>query len=235
MKFTLTKFLVIFVGIYLLIKFMPAIPLSSVITQKTDLFTVTGEGKVTVVPDTAIVNLGINTTKPTVKDAQGQANTVIKNINSALKNLQIEDKDIRTSDYTIYPQYDYANGGSRITGYAVNASVSVTVRNIDKINNVIDSATAAGANNVSDIQFTVDEVQQKDLLRQARIKAIAEAKSKAADLSSETGMTLGRIVNIQESAPVPPRVFTMEATPATQIQPGSTDIVSTVTLSYETR
>ncbi len=245
MKFSVFKLILIFVGVYLLFKYLPAIPISSVVTQKTDLFTVTGEGKVTVVPDTAIVNLGINVTRSTVKDAQSQANMVIKDITASLKNLNIADKDVKTSDYSIYPQYDYTSGGNRITGYAVNASLVITVRDLDKINQAIDSATAAGANTVSGVQLTVDDARQKGLLQQARELAIAEAKDKAASLANSAGMVLGRIVNIQESSPGSPRPIMFDsakavtglggASPATQIQPGSTDIVSDVTLSYETR
>lgn len=244
MKLSLLKIALIFVGLFLLFRFMPAIHLSSVVTQKTDLFTVSGEGKVTVVPDTAIVNLGITVNKPTVKAAQSEANLVIKNITSGLKNLQLADKDIKTTDYSIYPQYDYTNGVNKITGYTVNASLSVTVRNIDQINQVIDSSTTAGANNVSGIQFTVDDARQKELLKEARESAIKEAKDKAETLAAAAGLSLGRIVNVQESQPnlIRPMMFDTKAvglgagaTPSTEVQPGSTDITSSVILSYETR
>ena len=226
-----SKLIVIFAAIWLLLRFGPSIPVSSVVSQKQDFFTVSGEGKVTVVPDTAIVDLGITVSRPTVKSAQTQANSVINAISQELKNLGIKDKDIKTSNYSIYPQY---NG--HITGYQVNASLTVTVREIDKANQVIDAATAKGANSVGGIQLTVDEDKKKQLLQDARELAVKEAKSKAESLARAAGLTLGKIVNIQESAgdtrPLPMMYAKAEDT---QIQPGSTDITTSITLFYETR
>src|SRR3989344_1849077 len=214
-------------------KLGPGIPITSVVTQKQDLFTVTGEGKVTVVPDTAIVDLGVTANLPTVKAAQSQANTVINKITDELKKLGITDKDVRTSNYSVYPQYDYQQG-NRITGYQVSANLTVTVREIDKVNQVVDVATANGANTIGGIQLTVDEKKQKKLLQQARELAVKEAKEKANSLAEAAGITLGKVVNVVEASPEGfPR--TMMAKTDTQIQPGSTDITSSVTLYYETR
>ncbi len=211
-------------------KLGPGIPITSVVTQKQDLFTVSGEGKVTVVPDTAIVELGVTAQQSTVKAAQSQANTVINKITDELKKLGVDAKDITTSNYSIYPQYDY-QAGNRLTGYQVNASLTITVRDIDKVSQVIDQATAAGANTVGGIQLTVDDAREKELLQQAREEAVKEAKAKAESLARTAGITLGKIVNVQEAEVGGPIVF---AKP-TQIEPGSTDITSSVTLFYETR
>ncbi|MDO8452293.1 MAG: SIMPL domain-containing protein [bacterium] len=227
-------------------KLGPAIPFTSTVTQKQDFLTVTGEGKVTVVPDTAMVSLGVVASQTTISAAQNQANTAINNITTTLKSLGIDSKDIKTSNYSISPQYDYRDSGSpnRITGYQVNVSVSVTVRDIDKINDVIDRSTAAGANTVGGILLTIDEDKQKELVQQARGEAIKEAKSKAESLAKAAGITLGRIVNIQEggSSIIRPMYdVAFKALPIsgggepTQIEPGSTDITSSVTLFYETR
>ena len=239
----LGKIVLVFVATYFLLRFLPPIPISSTVTQKQDLFTVSGTGKVTVVPDTAITTVGITTTKPTVKAAQTEANSVINKITASLKALGIPEKDIKTSNYSIYPQYDYNSGVNRIAGYQVNASLTVTVKELDKINQVVDTATSLGANTVGGIQFTVDEDRQKELLQQARQEAIKEAKSKAVSLSRAAGLTLGKIVNVQESSPEFPRPYLLErALPLgaggggdTQTSPGETSITSFVTLSYETR
>ena len=232
----------IFILAYLLLRFAPAIPISSTITQKQDLFTVTGTGKVTVIPDTAIISLGITVSRPTVKAAQTEANTIINRITSSLKSAGIAEKDIKTDQYSIYPQYDYQSGTNRITGYQVSTSLTVTVRNLEKINEAIDTATAQGANTISSVQFTVDETRQKELSQQARQEAVKEAKIKAESLSRSAGLTLGRIVNVQESEPSFPRPYLALSEKAigrgggdTQVEPGSTDITSVVTLSYETR
>jgi uncharacterized protein YggE len=229
----------------LVIRFSPPISLSSVVTQKDTLFTVDGTGKVTVVPDTAIVDLGISVNKPTVAAAQTEANTVIKKVTDDVKSLGVEPKYMKTSNYSISPQYDYQSQPPRIIGYQVTATLTITVKDFDKINDVIDRSTADGANTVNGIQLTVDDTKQKDLLNQARQQAINEAKAKAASLAAAAGITLGRIVNVQETGSAPriyPMMYSADSVslggaPAakTSIQPGSTDITSTVTLSYETR
>lgn len=236
---------IVSIGLLGVIRFSPAIPISSVITQKTDLFTVSGEGKVTVVPDTGIINLGINLMRPSVKTAQTEVNTIINKISSETEKIGVDKKDIKTSEYSIYPEYDYRTGTGKITGYRVSAAITIKVRDLEKINSVVDSATANGANTVSGIQLTVDEDKQKELLQQARVEAIKEAKTKAESLASAAGISLGRIVNIQESQinqrPIPYMAKEVSAVDMgggasnTNIQAGSTDITSSVTLSYETK
>jgi len=233
-----SKLLVVFVAVWLLLRFGPSIPVSSVVSQKQDFFTVTGEGKVTVVPDTAIVDLGITINQPSVKVAQSEANSVINSISQAIKNLGVAAKDIKTSNYSVYPLYDQ----NRITSYQVNTNLTITVREIDKVNQVIDTATSKGANSVGGIQLTVDENKKKQLLQDARELAVKEAKSKAESLARAAGLTLGKIVNVQESfGSVPVPMYAKSAIGLgggredTQIQPGSTDISTSVTLFYETR
>jgi uncharacterized protein YggE len=240
---TVTVSLVIIIALFLYNKFGPPFSFNSVVTQKTDLFTVSGEGKVTVVPDIGVVNLGINLMRPTVKSAQTDVNNIINKISADTKSMGVDAKDIKTSDYSIYPEYDYRTGTGRITGYRVQASLTVKVRDLEKINSVIDTATADGANTVSGINLTVDEEKEKELLQQAREQAIEEAKTKAQSLARAAGISLGRIVNVQESGaqsqPIPYLARDMAVGSGgggeTKIEPGSTDITSTVTLFYETR
>lgn len=231
----LVLILVIWLGVFAYAKFGPGLPVSSVVTQKTDLFTVSGEGKVTVVPDVAILNLGMSSRKNTVKAAQSEANTVVNGLTKAVKEFGVNEKDIKTTNFSVYPDYD----NSRIVGYHVNINLTVTVRNIDKVNDILDKATTLGANSVGGIQFTVDEDKLKELTQEARKKAVDDAKAKAVSLSSAAGMTLGKIVNIQEGGS--PRPVYMMADKVglggggAEVQPGSTDITSSVTLFYETR
>lgn len=233
----------VWVGVYAYGKFGPGLPISSVVTQKTDLFSVAGEGKVTVTPDVAILNLGMSTKKNTVKLAQSEANTVVNSLSKAVKELGVKDADIKTTNYSVYPDYDYSTGSNRIVGYNVNVNLSVTVRNIDSVNEILDKATSLGANSVGGIQFTVAEDKLKELNKEARLKAIKEAKEKAEELAKLSGMTLGKIVNIQEGVTRDyPRPMMMKSDMAgaglgggAEVQPGSTDISSTVTLFYETR
>ena len=164
----------VWVGVYAYGKFGPGFPITSVVTQKTDLFTVSGEGKVTVTPDVAIFNLGMTTQKNSVKLAQAEANTVVNALTKAVKEFGVKDTDIKTTNYSVYPNYDYP----KISGYTVNINLMVTVRDIDRVNDILDKAASLGVNSVGNIQFTVDEQKLKELNKEARLKAIKDAKRK---------------------------------------------------------
>lgn len=231
------------VSALLFFKFAPSFPIASVVTQKQTEFWVIGTGKVSVIPDTGEISLGVTSTKNTVKPAQTEVNQKINDITAALKKLGVDVKDIKTENYSVYPQYDYSAGRSRISGYQVTTSVVVTVRDLDKINEVIDSATGLGANQIGGINFTVADDRKKELENSARELAVKDAKTKAENLASSAGIRLGKILNIQESSPQEPRPVYMAADKAvglggggdTSVAPGSTDIVSNITLTYETR
>lgn len=211
---------------------------SSVTTAKSDTFNVTGEGKVVVKPDIASVTVGLQAQSPTVKGAQDQINSVINKISENLKQSGIEAKDIQTINYSIYPNMDYAGGSQRITGYSASTNLLIKVRNIDKINEVIDIATNNGANQISGVRFDVDDKTKAE--NEARQKAVDEAKSKAQEAAKVAGFKLGKIINYSENFggfPRPiPMLSTLESKAAispTQVEPGTTDITVNVTLSYE--
>ncbi len=232
----------VYLSAFLIGKYSPGLPINSVVTQKDESFSVSGTGKVTVVPDTALVSLGVTASHGSVKSAQNDANTKINAITGAIKGLGVDAKDVKTENYSIYPQYDY-QAGNRITGYQVNVSISVRIRDLGKVNDVIDTATAQGANAVGGIQLTVDEDKQKELRKEAREMAVKEAKDKASELARIAGITLGRVINVYEDSAVPTPNFYKEAAldvaggrgGETNIEPGSTDITTSVTLVYETR
>jgi hypothetical protein len=232
-----------FLGLFAFAKFGPGIPLavSQIMTIKNDLFTVSAEGKATAVPDIAVVNTGFTANGQSVAVVQNQANSVIKKISADLKALGIDTKDIQTSNYNIYPNYDYRESVQKINGYNINVSLTIKVRDFAKINNVIDTATADGANQIGGLSFTVDNLEKYQA--EARKEAIAKAKIKAEDLARESGINLGRIINVSEgysSPPVPTYAKVDVASgrggggEATEISPGSSEITVTVTLSYET-
>ncbi|MEK7154734.1 MAG: SIMPL domain-containing protein [Patescibacteria group bacterium] len=236
-----SKAVIIFVAIWFLLKFGPSIPISSVVSQKQDFFTVTGEGKVTVVPDIGEISFGITSTGSSVKSAQTSANSVINTITASIKKLGIADKDIKTYGYSIYPQRNYSADANKIIGYEVSVTITVIVRDLNQINSVIDAATAAGVNRVDGLNLTVDDKRLRDLQQNARELAVKDAKTKAENLAKAAGISLGKIVNVQEGSSYQP--YLKSALPVaggggggdTQIQPGSTDITTSITLFYETR
>src|SRR5690242_20448866 len=122
------------------------LPLSinQVSTSKQSTFDVTGESEMSVVPDNAEVSLGIEVTKTKVAEAQIQVNQVMSDITTKLKAMGIDPKDIKTQDYSVYPDYDFSSGTQKANGFRVHSSLLVSVKQFDKINSIIDTATAAG-------------------------------------------------------------------------------------------
>ena len=213
-------------------------------TAKQSTFDVTGESKISTVPNKAVLSLGVTVNEVTVKGTQDKANTIITAITDGLTKLGIEKKDIKTENYSLYPHYDYQQG-QKIAGYTINASLSVSVTDFSKLNQAIDAATAAGANQVGGISFTLTDEKKKSVEDDARKQAIDDAKTKAQTLARLAGMHLGKIVNITEqpiSRPYPVPMMlkaigdaqtTTDQVPTTT-EPGTTTFNYIVTLSYET-
>jgi uncharacterized protein YggE len=224
----------------------PSLSISQISTNKQSTFDVSGESKITTVPDQAEVRLGITVNESSVKTAQDKANSVINDINSQLGQLGIEKKDIKTENYSLYPNYDYSPGSvQRITSYSVNANLVVTLTDFAKLNQVIDSSTAAGANQIGGITFSLSDDKKAEVEENARKEAIDDAKDKANELAQLAGMKLGKIVNITETPAGTMVPMYREARLAvdaqgagggapTNVEPGSTSFSYTITLSYET-
>lgn len=230
-----------FILLFSFTKVFGPIPFSvnSVTTQKSTTFDVTGEGKVTVIPDVALITVGVLANGSTVKAAQDQMNAAINKVSGGIKNLGVESKDIETTNYNINPEYDYSAGSQKIKGYSASTNLSIKVRQIEKANAVIDSATANGANQVGGISFDVlDKTKIED---EARMKAVAQAKKKASQAAKIAGFKLGRIVNYSENQagdirPIPMMAFAEAKAGGgvpTEIETGSSDITVIVTLSYD--
>lgn len=209
---------------------------SSVNTAKSDTFSVSGEGVVFATPDIATLTVGIDSQGPTVKNAQDQINTVINKVTAAIKQLGVDQKDIQTQNYSINPTYDYQSNIQRITGYSASTNLFIKVHKIDLVNQVIDQATANGANRVGAISFDIDDKSKSE--NEARQKAVAEAKSKAESAAKIAGFRLGRMVNYAEDftpviMPLRAAGALVEESQKTAVEPGSSEVRVTVVLSYE--
>ena len=234
--------IVFFVLLFVFFKFGPKIPLSIVSQPKGEPLIVTGQGKVSVVPDIAIVSLGVEENGSTLREVQNQVNTKSKSLTDTLKKMGIDGKDIKTTSYNVYPEYDYESTPQKIKGYRVSIDYTVKIRDFDKINDVLVKATEAGVNNVGGINFEVNEETKKEKLQEAREEAVKEAKEKAQGLAKAAGINLGKIINISESQGVEPRpIYALKegvgsAAPIQpDIQPGETEISVSVSLTYEIR
>lgn len=221
------------------------ISINQVTTEKFGTFDVFGEAEIVSIPDQAVVDLGFSITNTTVEQAQNQANQVTAAIIDNVKQLGIDAKDIKTINYSIYPEYNFTDRSQEIIGYRVNNTVQVTIRDTDLANQVIDAATQQGANQIGGVQFILSPEKEKELLREAREKAISQAKDNAKELANLAGMRLGKIVNISESRytdPIYPMHRSMavesdygfDLTQPTQLEPGSSTHTYSVYLSYET-
>lgn len=238
MKHITSAVVLFFILLLAYTKFAGPLPLSvtSITTTKNDTFTVSGQGKVQVTPDIARVSVGVVSQGPSVKVVQSDLNRKANAIADAVKKLGIDGSDIQTSNYSIYPNYDYREGGNQhITGYQASSTLTVKVRDIDRTNDVVDTATAEGANTIGGIQFDVENRDHVE--NEARKQAVSDAKKKAQVAADAAGFSLGRIINYSESPgpePMLPFSTDMRLEKAnTNIEPGSNEILIRVSLSYE--
>ena len=205
--------------------------------QQIYTITIDGEGKVTAIPDIAQISLGIQTDKSTVVQAQQENTDKMNKIIVELKKTGIDAKDIKTTNYSIYPRYDWANGTQILHGYTVSQNVSVKIRDLEKVGAIVDQAGNAGANQVNNLGFKVDD--EEKLKIEARQKAIEDAKSKASMLKKQLGIRLGKIVNYQEGGYYPPIYLKAETFgggvggDGPEVPAGENEIVVNVTITYQ--
>ena len=167
--------------------------------------TVTGEGKATGQPDIAVLSLGISTLQPTVAQARDTAATTMQALIDSVKANGVAEKDVQTSQLSIYPEYDYSIGSTpKIIGYRLTNTVTIKVRDINKTSDVLDGAVAAGGDmtQVQNISFTIDKPD--DLKDQAREAAVNDAKARAQRLADTAGVKLGKAIAISETSFAPP-------------------------------
>ena len=200
---------------------------------------VTGVGKVTVVPDIAILNLGVETQATTVAEAQQEAAKAMDAIMKVLSDYQVADTDIKTQYYSIQPvrSWDKDTGKEILIGYRVTDTVTVKVRKIADTGSIIDAVVAAGGDyiRINSIGFTVDNPDAYGA--QAREAAMVDAKAKAKQLADQGEVKLGKPTYISESsysAPIIYRDQVSEAgsTPTTPISPGEMEIQLTAQMVY---
>ncbi len=199
--------------------------------------TVTGTGKVTLTPDIAYISIGVHTENASATTAVAGNNTQAQAVIAAIKGFGVADKDIQTTDFSINPQQQTDSNG-KVTGilYVVDNTVYVTVRDLSKLGDLLDSTVNAGANNINSIQF--DVADKTSALSQARLAAVADARKQADELTKATGVTLDAVQTISyydTTAPVTvqyARAESMAPAANVPIQAGSMQIYTTVTIVY---
>ena len=208
--------------------------------------TVIGQGHILLTPDTAFVTLGMETTGRTVGDAERQNRMVMSKVVERLKALQIENERIQTASFTVSPQYtpppkrpDAPPGPPEIIGYIVGNTMTVEVRNLEKVGPVIEESLAAGANQFQGLQWALRDEQQAKVA--ALKQAASKAREKAAALSDALKVKLIRLLSANEESrivrPVPRMARSMVAREGgageAPVFSGEIKVEATVTIVYE--
>ncbi|MEI6835800.1 MAG: SIMPL domain-containing protein [Candidatus Falkowbacteria bacterium] len=212
-----------------------------------DRFSVVGSGTVYAKADIANIEVGLKTdTKKTAAEATTESNDKMNKIVNELKKLNIEDKDIKTSNYSLNPVYNWTNvKGQELVGYEVTQTLTLKIRDLNRIGDVIAKTTEQGANQIGNINFTIDD--EFALKNQARELAIAKAQEKAMLIAKQSGMKLGEVKSVYENAEpvVSPIMYSNAKMDASvggaisvstpDIQSGQNEIKVDVTLVYEVK
>jgi len=162
------------------------------------VITANGSAVVQVAPDIVVVSLGVRETADEVTIAQEAANEKINAIVDVLKEGGIEAKDIATTDYSIYAEYDYVpnTGEQKFKGYVASTTLSIKVRDVDNAGSYIDAAVKAGANQMNGITF--DREDRAQFVDQALALAVEDAARKAGVIATASGVKLGKVVAVTE-------------------------------------
>ncbi len=235
-----------------------AIVLTRVVYKSTDpassrTFSVNGEGEAFAVPDIAEFSFGVISQGGVNLDALQEDNVKkTNNIIAYLKEQGVKDEDIKTSGYNVNPQYQYFECRTgvcpppKITGYEINQQVQVKVRDLTKAGSFLSGVVAKGANNVSGLNFTIEDPMA--IQNEARKEAIERAQSQAKEVAKAGGFRLGKLIAIQENgggSPVPYMAYGQGGTAdmavssvenkaiELSVAPGSNEVVINITLVYE--
>ncbi|MDK1375006.1 MULTISPECIES: SIMPL domain-containing protein [unclassified Sinorhizobium] len=171
------------------------------------LIKVSGEGRATAAPDMAIVQLSVVKDAKTAREALDANNKAMAEVLSALKQGGIAERDLQTSGFAINPQYNFPQGNDgtnrppELIGYQVVNGVTVRVRDLSTLGEVLDKSVTLGINQGGGIEFTKDKPDE--VITEARKAAVADAIVKAKVLAEAAGVSLGRLIEISEQASRP--------------------------------
>jgi uncharacterized protein YggE len=195
---------------------------------------VSGEATVSVPPDLALVEGGVTSEAKTAREASDANNAAMGKVLQALKGAGIEAKDVQTSRLSLQPQSaPNRSGPPAIVGYRASNRVTIRVRDVTKVANVIDTLVAAGANDIGGINFMVSQASK--LLDEAREQAVADARRKAEIYAKAAGVTLGAPLSISEEGspgPMPFRKMAAGMAAAAPVAQGEETLQVTVSVSW---
>ncbi len=204
----------------------------------------TGTGEIQAKPDIAQIMLGVTTgVQPSAKEANDVLAKKFQGVVAAVKALGIADEDVKTTNLSVNPVYDYAGGKQTQRGFEASEQIEVKIRNLDNIGEVVAKTTAEGVNQVGGVNLTMDKPEA--LKEQAENAAIEDAQRRAKVLARQLGVRLGRVkyysvINPGDGGPMPfaksaDMAVGGEVAPAVPVPTGSQTIKATVTVTYELR
>ena len=198
------------------------------------MISVTGQAQISVPPDLALVDGGVTSEAKTAREASDANNAAMGKVLLALKGAGIDEKDVQTSRLLLQPQNaPNRTGPSAIASYRASNRVTIRVRDVTKVANVIDTLVGAGANEIGGINFMVSQASK--LLDEAREKAVADARRKAEIYARAAGVTLGAPLTVSEEGNAPPmpyRKMSAGMAAAPQVAQGEETLSVTVNVSW---
>lgn len=236
------KFVLVFLGILAVTAVVIVALTKNPFYNAPQQFNAMGEGKILVSPDVAMVRVGFATPpKPNASEAVKENTFVMNRILALVSEQGVEKENLKTVNYSLTPQYEYPDGRQRLLGYVASQELQLKIKDLVKVGDVIGAATTGGANQVSDIQFTLENPETAKA--EARAKAIAAAKVKADASSQAAGLTLKKLVNMYENEPYPGPLYADGkgglggggAVGAVPVSQGQYEVVVQVTLVYEVK
>jgi len=206
---------------------------------------VSGTGEAYVKPNLGLVSFSVITEKKTVAQSMSENTKKMNKVIETMKALGIEEKDLKTTQFDIYPRYEYQDDETFplrekrvLVGYEVFQSLQVKIRDLEKSGQIVQGAADAGANQVGDLTFAVDDQKRGEAEKQTRKDAIKEAKEQAKEIAKQLGVGLIRIIDFSEQSYAPRSDYMLKeaygsggATP--QIETGENKIETTVYITYE--
>ena len=202
---------------------------------------VAGIGRVKLDPDVADVQLGVTQQAEDARTASEKAAIAMAAVIKALLAAEIAETDIQTTSLNLNPSYDWDDNPPNIVGWEASNLVNVTLRDIGSIGDVVDTAIAAGATNVSGISFRVEDPTEAEAA--ARSEAVADAEAKAQQLALAAGVNIVAVIHITESGGQPPQpiyfdraqeaAFDTDGGAPTPVLPGEVELSVSVSIEYE--
>lgn len=208
-----------------------------------EIITLSATGEVDAKPDVALASISVMTEGKDPKAVQDANSAKINKVTQYLKDSGVNDDDIKTQNYNLYPRYDYPEGAQVLSGYTLYQTVVIKMRELEKVGDIMKGVVQSGANTIDSLNFIIDD--PNDIKQEARKLALENAKAKAQELAKVVGLSLGKVRSFSEGETgFPPPIYDYPyerslnygeggGGAAPDIQPGSTKVTALVYVTFE--